>query len=439
LDSIRPGPDRRGKAPSATKIDRSVLRKHIESFNPAVSHYRREHAPQRRYLPSDVTIKTMHADFNSTHHTKCSYPVYRQTVHDMKISFVKLGQEECDKCEEFNLHDPHHKQDSLSDSCTVCQEWSNSKHMRRAREARERYRKDTEVNCSSSERAVFSADLEKVVILPRLDMFKNVLFTRRIIAFNESFVPTGNQQELRPLAVIWHEAIAGRKREDIISAFHAFFITYRDTPRIVLWLDNCAAQNKNWGLLSYLIYLINSNETHTETVELNYLEPGHTFMSADSFHHRVELSMKQCGKVYDFTDYEQCVKNCSSSKVDVKSMTISDFRDWPDESSMYKISKLKPRPYLADIVWFRVERGKNSIDYKTEFDQSSVTMCNFLSAKAYKSGISNGVIRSVPRGIAPAKKDDIIKKLSAVMPAPRMQFWLDLPTAPVPDLTTEYD
>jgi len=35
-------------------------------------------------------------------------------VHDMKISFVKLGQQECDKYEEFNLHDPHHKQDSLS-------------------------------------------------------------------------------------------------------------------------------------------------------------------------------------------------------------------------------------------------------------------------------------------------------------------------------------
>jgi len=120
-------------------------------------------------------------------------------------------------------------------------------------------------------------------------------------------------------------------------------------------------------------------------------------------------------------------------------MTVSDFRDWPDESSMYKISKLTPRPYLADIVWLRVERGKYSIDYKTEFDQSAVTECNFLSAKACKHGIGNGVIRSVPRGIAPAKKDDIIKKLSAVMPAPRMQFWLDLPTAPVPDLATEYD
>jgi len=119
-------------------------------------------------------------------------------VHDMKISFVKLGQEDYDKCEEFNLHDPHHKQDSLSNNCTVCRDWS--KHMRRAREARQRYKQDTDTDCSS-QCAVFSADLEKVVMLPRLDVFKNMFFTRRIIAFNESFVPLGSKQQLRPLAV----------------------------------------------------------------------------------------------------------------------------------------------------------------------------------------------------------------------------------------------
>jgi len=219
------------------------------------------------------------------------------------------------------------------------------------------------------------------------------------------------------MAVIWHEAIAGRKCEDIISAFHAFFTTYSDTPHIVLWLDNCAAQNKNWGLLSYLVYLINSSETHTDSVELHYLEPGHTFMSADSFHHRVELSMKQCGKIYDFTDYEQCVRNSSSGKVDVKSMAISDFRDWPDESSTHKISRLTPRPYLSEIVWFRVERDKYTIDYKTEFDKLSAITCNFLTAKACKSGIGTGASQNVPRSILAAKKEDIISKLSAVLPA----------------------
>ena len=70
FDSIKPGVNR---MVIATNIDHLVLREHTESFNPAVSHYWRQHAPERRHLPSDVTIKTMHADFNSRHHSHTMY------------------------------------------------------------------------------------------------------------------------------------------------------------------------------------------------------------------------------------------------------------------------------------------------------------------------------------------------------------------------------
>ena len=86
-------------------------------------------------------------------------------------------------------------------------------------------------------------DLEKVVMLQRLNMFKSVLFARRIIAFNESFVPVGSRQNLKPLAVLWHEAIAGRKREDIISAFHAFFATYGDIPDSIVTRQLCSPKH----------------------------------------------------------------------------------------------------------------------------------------------------------------------------------------------------
>ena len=63
-------------------------------------------------------------------------------------------------------------------------------------------------------------------------------------------------------------------------------------------------------------------------------------MSADSLHHQVEMSLKQCGKVYDFTDNEQCEKNSCGGKVDMRSLSTSDFRDWPDASSTYKIRRM---------------------------------------------------------------------------------------------------
>jgi len=47
IDSNTPGRDGRRRAPSAKKIDQSTVTAHIKTFNPAVSHYRREHAPHR--------------------------------------------------------------------------------------------------------------------------------------------------------------------------------------------------------------------------------------------------------------------------------------------------------------------------------------------------------------------------------------------------------
>ena len=42
--------DMRGQSTPPNKLDDNVIISHINSFNPQISHYRREHAPLRRYL-----------------------------------------------------------------------------------------------------------------------------------------------------------------------------------------------------------------------------------------------------------------------------------------------------------------------------------------------------------------------------------------------------
>lgn len=146
-------------------------------------------------------------------------------------------------------------------------------------------------------------------MLPRAEMFKEVLLIPRIVAFNESFVPIGkNRSNLKPLAVIWHEAVAGRKTEDIISAFYAFLLKNRDRKQVTIWLDNCSAQNKNWTLLSFCLHIVNSPEVHLTTLVLKYFEPGHTFMSADQFHHQVEKSLKKKQKYMILTTMNNAFK-----------------------------------------------------------------------------------------------------------------------------------
>nr|CAH7749983.1 unnamed protein product [Callosobruchus chinensis] len=86
-----------------------------------------------------------------------------------------------------------------------------------------------------------------VIMLPRCELLKEEIFAGRIIAFNESFVPVGTLQKRYPVAIIWHEGVARRSKTDIISTFHSFFLKHRDDGHIILWLDNCSAQNKNFG------------------------------------------------------------------------------------------------------------------------------------------------------------------------------------------------
>lgn len=75
----------------------------------------------------------------------------------------------------------------------------------------------------------------------------------------------------------------------------------------------------------FMIYIINANEIDTTKINLFYLEPGYSFMLADSFHHQVELSLKKIANVYDFMDFEKVISRSKSEHVEAKVMTLQDF------------------------------------------------------------------------------------------------------------------
>ncbi|GFO34794.1 Cai-1 autoinducer sensor kinase/phosphatase cqss [Plakobranchus ocellatus] len=80
------------------------------------------------------------------------------------------------------------------------------------------YKKDFQLRYSNDE--VFtSADLQKVVMLPQMECFKEATFTRRLTVFNETFAELGSGK--RNYAAVWHGGISGRKDEDLASTFHS--------------------------------------------------------------------------------------------------------------------------------------------------------------------------------------------------------------------------
>ncbi|KAK6181875.1 hypothetical protein SNE40_009653 [Patella caerulea] len=411
LSDLSPPPDQRGKQTPPNKIARVLITDHIESFKPSISHYRRSHAPNRRYLPSDITINFMYEDFNTSVLSKCSYETYRQTLKEMNISFAKLGEEECELCVK---HDNHKKAcqcmgetesgiddgkdnsevpmqiedgaygiidtDSTEDKeCLECETWR--KHKEVAKASRLHYQQDAEIEDNLT--SVRSVDLQKVIMLPRMPGNKTAVFTKRIIAFNETFAVTGKLTRRNPsrqsVAVVWHEGIAGRKGVEIASSFVRAAAEDRDNLHIIYWLDNCTAQNKNWYLYAAMLSLVHSDNITADDITLKYFEPGHSFMSADSIHHLVELQMKKRpgGKVLDFADFTECV---SKSKVNVIRLENSQILDWKHIQSAAKMRKSGVK--LTDFVVVQFRRNSKMLYYKLDHDVHEFIELDFLKKDA---------------------------------------------------------
>ncbi|GFO32855.1 hypothetical protein PoB_005936000 [Plakobranchus ocellatus] len=163
---------------------------------------------------------------------------------------------------------------------------------------------------------------------PRIDEFKTCVFTHRLVASNETISELGKNG--KDTAVLWHEAISGRRGKDIASAFHAYIGSLRDTEKLTMWLDNCLGKNKNWSLFTMMLFIINCPRYEVKEIKLKYFEPGHTFMASDATHGRIEKQLRKMGKVFDFRDFVDATKQAKCEPVE---MAFTGFNDWESDVS----------------------------------------------------------------------------------------------------------
>ena len=132
-----------------------------------------------------------------------------------------------------------------------------------------------------------SADMQKVKMLPLLPGVKTAVFTCRIIAYHETFDPLqstketikqwkatdNNFKQLKPLGVVWSEAIQGRFDEDVASSVQKCLHDplYRQAKHVIIWPDNCTGQLKDWTSYSSLVYEVN-NHRCVVSISIKYFE-----------------------------------------------------------------------------------------------------------------------------------------------------------------------
>ena len=415
--------------------------------------------------------------FQEIHPGICSRKSYARRIQMKNISFCKLGEEECEVCEAITHHICK-REEALSVSllsgttsipavnrinlpkqgiterietitpgeCRECDTWVD--HIRKAKQSRAAYRKDRDTYPEDGV-FYFSADMQKVIMLPRLPGNKTSVFTRRIILFHETFAPLVPEKKIKAqwkkegkairkeevIGTVWHEGIHGRNDEDVCSTLIKIMNEpqYRDANEVVQWADNCTGQMKNWTLYCALVHEVNNGSVPKVTIK--YFEKGHTFMSADSFHAMVESNMRSKKNLYDFQDFV----NCISSNAKAVEMAPSDFLNFANKMSNGKDTN---HPYLKDIAVVQFRKGSTQMFWKVSHDDDIFQHGEFIQKKQ-RQGIIRGIQvpqKDGPRGVTSSKKHDILKKIGPMMPKNRMAFWENLEESESSkDLTVNYE
>lgn len=426
---MTPPPERPGVQDSSSNPVRlTQIHQHIESFYPTMSHYGRNHDHDQRFLPSDVSLRLMFEDFAVHHRT--SLKRYQKALASYNVSFSRPGEEPCDLCLQHQHHMSvrHRNHDWVKNlqepppDCSTCSLWEE--HRDRMEQAIRFYKRDAR-KPQSAELSIRRVDLQRVILLPRMPAVKQALSTKRVSVFHETFATISQRRgsEKKSISVIWHEGVALRKAVEVASAYVCGLQREWNVPHVVLWLDGSTAQYRNWCLVTTLITLVNQNWNRTEDLTLKYFEPGHTFMTTDCFHQRVEREMERQpgGRVLDFEDFRRVVSAAQSGDVEVVEMQNEDIRVWKEGNSRRKLTNTPPLPELAQIQF---RKGSRLLWVKLSHDQEEFTPVDFLRNRT-RLNIPEP-LRSAEQGIGRRKKMEILVNLSRLMPPQSRLFWESL-------------
>ena len=146
----------------------------------------------------------------------------------------------------------------------------------------------------------------------------------------------------------------------------------RGQQSITAWLDNCGSQGKNWIIYTALVSFMCSGLA--ELCTLRYFEKGHTFMSADSYHHSVEKAMKQKKNMHDFSDFIECLN------LDGQAVILSHNDLFSDPKGLTKGRHTCNCPVIDQLKEVQFYKNFKTFQWKYDFKDEYET-CEFLTTK----------------------------------------------------------
>lgn len=207
-------------------------------------------------------------------------------------------------------------------------------------------------------------DLQAVLVLPYVQDGQ-VYYSRKIGLYN--FTIYDSSKEV--VCNVFDEGNGAKSSTEIASCLFAYLESLpAEIRHVVFYCDTASGQNRNQYVLATLRYAVH-HVGNIHTIDLKFLESGHSFMECDSVHSRIEKTRKKL-RLFTPNDYENVMRAARTKPkpYEIKRWHYSDF---------YTIRKLtreiivnskidsneQPVNWLK-VKWFRLCRNSMVVSFK---------------------------------------------------------------------------
>lgn len=250
-------------------------------------------------------------------------------------------------------------------------------------------------------------------------------------------------------AYMWHEMVARRGANDVISCLSHFIYHSRlgrtGAKWSIWWADNCPGQNKNNYIMWFFQELI--RQKVYSRIDYKFLVVGHTYGPTDRSFGVIEHYTSRIETVYTPHQWYGHVRNAATG-IEVNVMEQSSFRNYRQHlRKIYteRSQDIEKKPLdFSGCLWFNFGKGEKMVEGQpVSFEHPSevwvrhtydVTETPQRVSYYKKRGTQGGMdsnppplYQCYPLPLKKAKVDDLRKLVSSYVPAEHQEFFAELP------------
>lgn len=314
------------------------VKTYIQNLPAVPSHYCRKNST-RFYLPQEFRNVTNLYRLYKEDYQKQGRDIVGEKVFknifstDFNMGFHVPKKDKCVKCMKYQNDDSNNEE--------------KIRHLKDKEETYERFKIHQKIHTNDASTLCVSFDLQKVLNTPHGESML-LYYSRKIAVYNLTFYECGTREGF---CFTWTETDGKRGGNEVATILRRYIKMVDDrgsVKHLLLYSDSCPGQNRNKVILSCIHYCLQVCE-NLNTVQINYLLPGHTYMPVDSMHSVIEKSVSHniiWAPSQWATVFSLARKN--PKPYDIEVLTHTDFEGWDSVADKYfkgnlvgKISKVR--------------------------------------------------------------------------------------------------